>query len=269
MGVSASGIEYGEAAVAECRERGLAVSRAYPGEGDGPWDGGPFDAFVQLMFLEHMPDPNAALAAIAENLVDGGVGMVEVPSFDTVVREGLFSEFVGDHLMYFTEETLRTTLNVNGFEVIGSSHLRDDYVLNVTVRKRRPSDLSGFRGRQDQVTGEIEGYVGRFAPKRVAVWGAGHQALALLAMTGIADRIAYVVDSAPFKQGLYTPTTHLPIVPPETLLSEPVDAVLVMAASYSDEVVRILREHYDPGLSVAAVRPSGLELLDDPGAGRP
>jgi len=268
MGVSAFGLEYGEAAVETCRERGLEASRGYPGKGGGLWDGGPFDAFLMLMFLEHMPDPNTALAAIGDNLVDGAVGIVEVPSFDTVVSVGLFSEFVGDHLMYFTEETLRTTLNRNGFEVIGASHLRDDYVLSVMVRKRRRMDLSGLRAQQDCVTQEIVDYVDRFGPKKVAVWGAGHQALALLAMTGIADRIAYVVDSAPFKQGRFTPTTHVPVVPPAALLSEPVDAVLVMAASYSDEVARILREQYDPSLSVAVVRPLGVEVLDSPRTNR-
>ena len=50
----------------------------------------------------------------------------------------------------------------------------------------------------------------------VAVWGASHQALTLLALAR-ATNVAYVVDSAPFKQGRLTPATHLRVVAPAHL----------------------------------------------------
>jgi len=258
--IEAFGLEYSESAAAECTRNGLRVARGYPGEGTGALENGPFDAFLLLMFLEHMPDPNAALRAIHDSLVDGAVGLVEVPNFDMVLRKKLFSEFIGDHLLYFTGKTLRTTLELNGFEVLESSEVRDDYVISAVVRRRSRLDISDFHAHQEKVKTDIEAYLGQFAAKRVAVWGAGHQALAILALTGIADRIRYVVDSAPFKQGRYTPATHLPIVAPETLRSDPVDAVIVIAASYSDEVAGIVRQRFDPSLSVAMVRDFGLEI---------
>ena len=258
--IEAFGLEYSEGAVAECARNGLRVARGYPGEGTGALEHGPFDAFLLLMFLEHMPDPNAALRAIHDSLVGEAVGLIEVPSFDMVLRKRLFSEFIGDHLLYFTGETLRTTLELNGFEVLESSEVRDDYVISAVVRRRSRLDISHFHAHQEKIKADIEAYVCQFAAKRVAVWGAGHQALAILALTGIADRIRYVVDSAPFKQGKFTPATHLPIVAPETLRSDPVDAVIVIAASYSDEVAGIVRQRFDPGLSVAMVRDFGLEI---------
>ena len=68
-----------------------------------------------------------------------------------------------------------------------------------------------------------------------------------------------MVDSAAFKQGKYTPATHIPIVAPAALDADPVEAVIVMAASYSDEVARILREKFSAKLSVAILRDFGLE----------
>jgi hypothetical protein len=68
------------------------------------------------------------------------------------------------------------------------------------------------------------------------------------------------VDSAPFKQGKYTPVTHLPIHDPYVLSQHKVGAVVVMAAGYSDEVVSILRRHYDPAMAVAVVVHGRLEL---------
>jgi SAM-dependent methyltransferase len=258
--VEAYGMEHAAPAVEDCRRRGLRVDHGYPGEGVNAWAGGPYDGFLLLMFLEHMPEPRRALRALRENLRDGAVGLVEVPSLDFVLTNALYSEFIADHLLYFTARTLRTTLELSGFDVLSSSGVRDDYVISATVRRRRRLDMSGFAARQAEVTAQLRAFVARFPADRCAVWGAGHQGLAAMALAGIGDRIRYVVDSAPFKQGRFTPATHIPIVPPETLASDPVDAVIVMAASYSDEVVAILRERFGPDLAVAVLRASGLDV---------
>ena len=77
----------------------------------------------------------------------------------------------------------------------------------------------------------------------------------------IADKVEYVVDSATFKQGKYTPATHVPIVSPDKLDSDPVDAVIVMAAGYSDEVAKIIRQKYDRNISVSILRNFRLEIV--------
>lgn len=256
-----SGLEYSESAVAECTEVGLHVTRGYPDHDVGLLANGPFDAFLLLMFLEHMPEPNEALQAIYHNLADNAVGLVEVPNFDMVVRNKLFSEFIGDHLLYFTKETLQTTLQLNGFDVIQYDEVRNDYVISVVVRKRSPLNISHFRDYEIKIKTQLDAFLNRFMEKQVAIWGAGHQALAIIALTGLAGRIRYVVDSAPFKQGKYTPATHLPIVASDKLNSDPVDAVIVMAASYSDEVAEIIRQKFDRTMSVAILRDFGLEMI--------
>jgi hypothetical protein len=95
----------------------------------------------------------------------------------------------------------------------------------------------------------------------VAVWGAGHQALAVLALADLGNKIAYVVDSAPFKQGRYTPATHIPIVSPEQLVENPIGAIIIMAASYSDEVARLIRKRHGNSIRVAVLRDYGLEEI--------
>ncbi len=262
--VDAHGIEFSEEAVRHCRESGLRVSRGYPDAASGDIPGGPFDAFFLLMFLEHMPDPGASLRAIRDQLAPGGIGLIEVPNFDMMVRERLFSEFVSDHLLYFSRETLLSTLRWNGFEVIGTEELRDDYVLSVAVRKREPLDLSEFSLCQETISQQLAKFVAGYPDRRVAVWGAGHQALTVLALSGIAPSIRYVVDSAPFKQGKLTPATHLPVVPPSTLASDPVEAVIVMAASYSDEVADIIAREHGSRMQTAILRQKSLEILSPP-----
>ena len=259
--VDACGLEFSEAAVRHCLSSGLKVSQGYPSASTEGFNGAPFDAFFLFMFLEHMPDPNASLQAIRRQLAPGGLGLIEVPNFDMMVRKNLFSEFISDHLLYFSQETLVSALQWNGFEVIEKTELRDDYVLSVVVRNRTPLDLSEFSSSQDKIADDLKCFVARFPASRVAVWGAGHQALAVLALSEIAPSIRYVVDSAPFKQGKFTPATHLPVVPPESLISDPVDAVIIMAASYSDEVAGIIAREHGPHLTVAILREDGLEVL--------
>ena len=69
-----------------------------------------------------------------------------------------------------------------------------------------------------------------------------------------------IIDSASFKQGKYTPVSHLFIFSPEILTKAPIKAVIVMAGSYSDEVAKILRKNFKE-IKVAIVRGFELEVL--------
>jgi cyclopropane fatty-acyl-phospholipid synthase-like methyltransferase len=267
LDVNAYGLEYSEASVVHCLKNGLKVSRGYVESASQRLEHAPFDAFLVLMFLEHMPRPNDALLGIHANLTENGVGLIEVPNFDMILRSNLFSEFTSDHLCYFSRETLGTTLHLNGFEIVEFNELRDDYVLSAVVRKRRKLDVTCFADRQAGIKAALDAFIAQFPEKKVAIWGAGHQALAIIAMTGIAGKIRYVVDSAPFKQGKFTPATHLPVVAPDTLRSIPVDAVIIMAGAYSDEVVGVLRKQFDPKIRVAIFREHGLDTQNPEGVG--
>jgi hypothetical protein len=174
-----------------------------------------------------------------------------------MVRAGLFSEFMRDHLFYFSRRTLATTLELNGFAVQSIDEVWQQYILSAVVRKRSPLDLSAFSGRQEKLRAEIDAFLDRH--RRVAIWGAGHQAFAIMALMGLGGRVCYVVDSAPFKQGKLTPASHIPIVPPEALYSDPVDAVLIMAGSYSDEVRATVKKMLGETTPVAVLRENGLE----------
>ncbi len=263
-GADAYGVEHGEESVNDCVKAGLKVTRGFVEAGSDALRDAPFDAFFILNFLEHIPDLNSTLRGISSNMSAQAVGLVEVPNFEMILKQKLFSEFINDHLYYFTGETIRSTLNRNGFEVLDCSPVWYDYILSAVVRKRTPLDVSNFAFFQHRLSGELQSYIAGFGKKRVAVWGAGHQALAVLALADLADKIRYVIDSAPFKQGRFTPSTHIPIVPPEALKEDPADAVIVMAASYSDEVAKIIHENFDERIHVSILRDFGLEHLNKP-----
>ncbi|MDY6879100.1 MAG: methyltransferase domain-containing protein [Thermodesulfobacteriota bacterium] len=263
LDLDSHGLEYAEEAVNLCREKGLKVSQGFIDSRKYPLDNAPFSVFLILNFLEHLPAPNTTLAGIWHNLKDGGIGIVEVPNFDMMLKNDLFTEFISDHLFYFTKETLTTTLALNGFELLDCSTIWYDYIISAQVRKRAKINLSRFDLRRSQLENELHTYIDGFKPKTVAIWGAGHQALAIMSMLNLAEKIRFVIDSASFKQERYTPATHIEIVPPEALDCNNIQAIIIMAGSYSDEVADIVKKRYGRRTSVAVLRGDGLQIVDN------
>jgi hypothetical protein len=55
------------------------------------------------------------------------------------------------------------------------------------------------------------------------------------------DFIDYVVDRNPRKQGLFTPGTHIPILPPEKIFETKPDYVLILPWNIKDEVMEQMK----------------------------
>lgn len=275
------GIEHLKSSVDACLHDDLQVDQDFMEDKNQKLNHAPFDAFFCLNFLEHIPDINVFLQGVRNNLTDNGVGLVEVPNFDMILRENMFCEFMTDHLYYFTEETLRSTLALNGFEVLECHDIWHDYIISAVVRKNKnfvdskeyknnllqqndisPIDLSFFNNYQLKLQKDFADYLSKFPKLSVGIWGAGHQALAVMSLAKLKGQIKYVFDSAPFKQNKFTPATHIPIVGPQKINEDAeIQSVIVMAASYSDEVVRIVKEKYRKDIKIAVYRSNGLELV--------
>jgi len=255
------GMEHAYQSVDEALQNGNHVYQGYLDDGFKPPSDFTFDAFAIFSFLEHWPDPNHSLSILHSFLTEDACGLIEVPNFELIQSRGLYSEFTTDHIFYFDKKSFTFLLEKNGFEVMSMTPIWYDYILSAQVRRRSPLDIHHFLDIQEKVTRQLSGYINKFREKSVAIWGAGHQALAVLARTKVAVDLKYIVDSAPFKQGKYTPVTHLLVTSPETLLIDPPEAVVVMAAGYSSEVVRSLLAKYPLVRNVAILREDTLEVV--------
>ncbi len=261
-GIDAIGLEHNVASVEHCRRLGLSVVHGYPTASGGAVEGSPYDGFCSFSFLEHAADLRDFLIGIRRALKPGAVGFVEVPNFDMIYRDGLSAEFMTDHLWYFSERTLRQTLELCGFEVLECVTTWHDYIISTVVRSRASLTPDRFSEPRKQLARDLRSFFSDISGGKVAVWGAGHQALAVIAMHGLQHNIDCVVDSAPFKQGRFTPGTHLPVLPPEILRTEPDwAAVLVAVGSYSDEVVRTLLNDYPTSLKIGVLKSDRIERV--------
>lgn len=203
---------------------------------------GKFDAFLSFNFLEHQPNPNGMLQGIHENLVDEGVGIITVPSFEYFIENDSFYEFIRDHIAYYTEETLTFLLQKNGFQIVEISRFNRD-TISAYVKKRSRADLSKFQLNFNQLTEDINTYIDLLKKNdnKVAIWGASHQCFTILSAAELQGKIEYIIDSATFKQGKYSPATHIPIVSPEFYFTNKVQAIIVIAPGYSQEIIQIIK----------------------------
>ena len=77
----------------------------------------------------------------------------------------------------------------------------------------------------------------------------------------LGENADYIIDSAPFKHGKYAPASHLPIVPPEYFEAHPVDAIVITAPGYTDEIAGIIRKRFGDQVEIRAMRSNHLEMV--------
>lgn len=279
--VEACGIEHREDLVRLAGEQGLTVWKGFTETSqtilEGPSTLPPYDAFLSFNFLEHQPEPGVMLRCLYHNLTKEGVGLITVPSLEYILQYDGYYELIRDHLAYYSFDTLRNLLNTNGFEVLEEEMVNRD-TLSVTVKKipdfmfgqvhsktfqYQPVDVTGLEASRRIITDEINALVDRLhgQNKTLAVWGASHQGFTLAATTKLGGKVSYIIDSAPFKQGLYAPGSHLPIVSPDVWREQPVAAILIVAPGYTEEIGKIIRERYGAQVEILTLRSNHIEEL--------
>ena len=299
--VKAYGIEHKEDLVEIARKDGLNVIRDFTESADHViGTDGSYDVFLSFNFLEHQPKPGVMLDCISRNLTEHGMGLITVPSFEYILDNDGYYELIRDHIAYYTFETLRYLLESHGFEVLEEEMVNRD-TLAVIVRKTgakkagqksaiakaaeaekvngnaeadkiqtvtkevdiTPVNVSGLVKNRDKLDAELETLVNGLKKenKTMAVWGASHQGFTLTATTHLKDSVSYIIDSAPFKQGRFAPGSGLPIVPPDYVTDHMVDAILIVAPGYTEEIAGNIRKWWGEQIRILTLRSEKVEEL--------
>lgn len=268
------GLEHKSSLVEEANAVADKKYRVYEGfaTGDVRYPEGPFDAFVQFNFLEHQPDPCDMLRNIGRNLKPQALGLITVPSFEYILRYNGYYELLRDHIANYTEFTLQKLLQDCGFELLSMDLVNRD-TIEAIVRKADPDelselhysgrliDVSALRDSYDRLSASVNAHIDHLSEshRTMAIWGASHQGFTLAATTKLGGRVEYIIDSAPFKQGRFSPASHIPIVAPDYAVAHPVDEILIVAPGYTDEIAGIIRERFDENVHILVLRTDRIE----------
>ncbi len=268
------GLEHKPSLVEEANAVADKKYRVYEGfaTGDVRYPEGPFDAFVQFNFLEHQPDPCDMLRNIGRNLKPQALGLITVPSFEYILRYNGYYELLRDHIANYTEFTLQKLLQDCGFELLRMDLVNRD-TIEAIVRKADPDelselhysgrliDVSALRDSYDRLSASVNAHIDHLSEshRTMAIWGASHQGFTLAATTKLGGRVEYIIDSAPFKQGRFSPASHIPIVAPDYAVAHPVDEILIVAPGYTDEIAGIICERFDENVRILVLRTDRIE----------
>ena len=74
--------------------------------------------------------------------------------------------------------------------------------------------------------------------KTVAGYGASATVTTLLHHFDLGDKLDFIVDDNPVKQGTYSPGHHIPVLPPSALAERKPDYVVILAWVYADPIMR-------------------------------
>ncbi|MBR5268003.1 MAG: methyltransferase domain-containing protein [Lachnospiraceae bacterium] len=283
--VQVFGMEHKEDLITIARDSGLCVWREFPETPDQKFIGdptvegseGPYDAFLSFNFLEHQPYPDVMLTAIYNNLVDGGMGLVTVPALEYIVERGNYYELIRDHIAYYSFDALRNLLENNGFKVLEEEMINRD-TISMIVKKmsaeERAAHVAKAAAQEENIVAslikgheivlnDINHLLDDLAAeqKTIALWGASHQGFTLASTTPLCERVSYIIDSAPFKQGRFAPASHLPIVAPDHFFEHPVDVIMIVAPGYSDEIANVIRTRFGADVRILTLRSERIEEL--------
>jgi len=206
------------------------------------------DGIILRHVLEHIPDPLAFLASLAE--ANGGQGRIyiEVPCFDWICDHRAWFDVFYEHVNYFRLADLQRMFA----QVHASGHLFGGQYLYVVAELdslRRPAFSpaaavrfpSDFMAAVERLPDELRG-------RPTAIWGGASKGVLFACHMGaLGVTIDQVIDINPAKQGRFMAGNGLKILSPEEALPnlEPGANLLVMNSNYFDEIVASSHNRYN------------------------
>jgi hypothetical protein len=198
------------------------------------------DILVVRHILEHTVAPSAFLAGLKELVTDKGYIVLEVPDCEKAFRNLDYTTIWEEHRLYFTQESFRQCLHLNGFQ-LHSFHEYKYPFENSLVAIVQPAPLQSLPSPFSSAVADTFGvnFVSRKGLLRnyftkvkqqgnkIAIYGAGHLACAYLNYFDLGAVIDIVVDDNVHKQGLYMPGSKIPILHPSALLEQGVKLCLL------------------------------------------
>jgi len=240
-----------------CAFFGREVGRELAAEGRRP------DVLHANNVLAHVPDLNGFVEGIATLIGERGQLVAETPYLKDLLDEVEFDTIYHEHLCYFSLTALDRLMTRHGLVIAGVERLAIHggslrlFVSAATAAERGPevrallaeeqgwgvddpAPYDRFAERVGELGRELVALLDRLRAEgaTIAAYGAAAKGSTLLNTFAIGpERLAFIADASPHKQGRYAPGTGLPIVAPERLEADRPGYVLLLAWNFAEEIL--------------------------------
>jgi hypothetical protein len=213
--------------------------------------------------LAQVPDVNDFIEGVSLLLAPHGTATFEFPHLLRLLDEVQYDTIYHEHYSYFSFTTIGRVLAKQGLSVYDVEELPTHggslrvYAQHANGPHSRTPAVDALLAREAASGLRTRERYERFARdvaeskralldllirlrrdgKRVAGYGAPGKGNTLLNYCGIrTDLVDYTVDRNPYKQGTFTPGTHIPILPVEHIAETRPDYLLVLPWNLVDEI---------------------------------
>jgi SAM-dependent methyltransferase len=223
----------------------------------------PADLILGNNVFAHAPDANDFVGGLAALLKPTGRIVLEFPYGADFIEHSEFDTIYHEHVFYFTLTALQPLFARHGLEIFrvekldihgGSlrlhashacAHAREQSVIDLLAdetAKGVPSlaYYEGFASRAAEIKRSLCDLLSQLkqSGKSVAAYGASAKGSTLLNFCQLGpDTLDFVADRSTYKQGRLTPGSHLPILPPESLLEKRPDYTLLLTWNFAGEIL--------------------------------
>jgi novobiocin biosynthesis protein NovU/D-mycarose 3-C-methyltransferase len=226
------------------------------------------DLMISTNVFQHTFDIRSFVRGIYNCLNKDGVWCLEFPYLLTTLLNDNYDQIYHEHIYYYLLQNIVDLLAQENMRVINVSfhdiHSGTIRVISVKVSDPRQSDhsIDSFLNLEKTLTDEYYVLWGKrtiekiihfrefieelyFGGSSIACFGAAAKGCVFLNTCGLDyNKIRYIIDDTPFKQGKFVPGTGLEVVSRDILKKEKVDYLIILAHNFKDYIIASLRNEY-------------------------
>ena len=199
---------------------------------------------------------------IVKLLAPEGVIIIESSYLADMIGNMVFDFIYHEHLSYLSILPLKMFFAGYGMKLIGLQHVptkggsmryyfakkSSKRSINPEVgdwiekekksRINSPITYKTFEGRIDSCRNQLIDELNKYNEAIMVGYGASATSTTLIYHFGLQDCLNFLVDDNPAKIGTYSPGLHLPVKDSSVLYDENVDAVVILAWRYADQIMK-------------------------------